>query len=77
MKRKEEIKEAVEGGKPPWAKKGPKGKKKKLTARQKAKAKARAKKGGRPYPNLVDNMNAAKKKSKKRRPMSDEDYFEV
>jgi hypothetical protein len=28
----------------------------------KAKAKAAAKKAGRPYPNLVDNMNAAKKK---------------
>lgn len=74
MKRKEEIKDAVEDSKPPWFKKRPKGKKKKLTARQKAKAKAKAKKGGRPYPNLVDNMNAAKK-SKKKRPMSDEEYF--
>lgn len=73
MKRKEEIKDAVEGSKPPWMKKRPKGKKKKLTAKQKAKAKAKAKKAGRPYPNLVDNMNAAKKSKKG---MSDEAYFD-
>ena len=44
-----------------WDKKRPKslGKSKKLTAAQKAKAKARAKKAGRKYPNLVDNMWAA------------------
>jgi hypothetical protein len=35
---------------------------KKLTPEQKSKAKAAAKAAGRPYPNLVDNMNAAKKK---------------
>jgi hypothetical protein len=35
---------------------------KKLTPAQKSKAKAAAKAAGRPYPNLVDNMNAAKKK---------------
>lgn len=77
MKRKDEIKDAVEDTKPPWMKKRPKGKKKKLTAKQKAKAKAKAKKGGRPYPNLVDNMNAARKKKSKKRVMSDEDYFEI
>ena len=45
---------------PPWEKKNPKGKKgKKLTDKQKAAAKARAKKAGRKYPNLVDNMAAA------------------
>jgi hypothetical protein len=45
----------------PWEKKNPKGKKggKKLTPEQKAKAKRRAKKAGRKYPNLVDNMAAA------------------
>jgi hypothetical protein len=45
----------------PWEKKNPKGKKggKKLTPEQKAKAKKRAKKAGRKYPNLVDNMAAA------------------
>ena len=35
---------------------------KKLTAAKKAKAKAIAKAAGRPYPNLVDNMRAARKK---------------
>lgn len=35
---------------------------KKLTTDQKAAAKRSAKEAGRPYPNLVDNMNAAKKK---------------
>jgi len=36
------------------------GKPKKLTSAKKAKAKAMAKAAGRPYPNLVDNMRAAK-----------------
>jgi hypothetical protein len=36
-----------------------------LTAAQKSKAKASAKRTGRRYPNLVDNMNAAKKKGAK------------
>lgn len=49
--------------KPIWDKKRPKGlgKPKALTASQKASAKAAAKAAGRPYPNLVDNMRAAKK----------------
>jgi hypothetical protein len=34
---------------------------KKLSPAKKAKAKAAAKAAGRPYPNLVDNMRAAKK----------------
>lgn len=47
---------------PPWKKPSPKkGKSKPLTAEQKEEAKARAKKAGRPYPNLVDNMAVAKK----------------
>jgi hypothetical protein len=37
------------------------GKPKKLSKMQKAAAKAMAKKAGRPYPNLVDNMRATKK----------------
>lgn len=47
-----------------WNKPRPKslGKPKKLTPAQKASAKAAAKKAGRPYPNLVDNMRAARKK---------------
>lgn len=48
--------------KPVWEKKDPTGKDKKLTSSQKASAKARAKAAGRPYPNLVDNMAAARKK---------------
>jgi hypothetical protein len=34
-----------------------------LTPEQKSKAKAAAKKAGRAYPNLVDNMAAARKRS--------------
>jgi hypothetical protein len=47
-----------------WDKKRPSdlGKSKKLTPSQKAKAKAAASKAGRPYPNLVDNMRAARSK---------------
>jgi hypothetical protein len=48
--------------KPVWDKPRPKslGKSAPLTPAKKAKAKAAAKKAGRPYPNLVDNMRAAK-----------------
>jgi len=48
--------------KPVWNKPRPKGlgPSKQLTSAKKAKAKAAAKKAGRPYPNLVDNMRAAK-----------------
>lgn len=45
-----------------WDKPNPKKKSKALTPAQKAKAKARAKAAGRPYPNLVDNAAARKKK---------------
>jgi hypothetical protein len=47
-----------------WDKPRPKGlgKSKPLTKAAKASAKASAKKAGRPYPNLVDNMRAARKK---------------
>ena len=40
----------------------PKKKSKKLSPKKKALAKASAKKAGRPYPNLIDNMKAAKKR---------------
>ena len=45
-----------------WDKPRPKdlGKPKKLSSAKKSKAKAMAKAAGRPYPNLVDNMRAAK-----------------
>jgi hypothetical protein len=35
-----------------------------LSAEQRSKAKRTAKAAGRPYPNLVDNMNAAKEKKR-------------
>jgi hypothetical protein len=46
-----------------WDKPNPKKKSTPLTASQKAAAKARAKKAGRPYPNLVDN-SAVRRRSK-------------
>jgi hypothetical protein len=47
---------------PPWKKAAPsKSKHKALTPAQKSAAETRAKKAGRSYPNLVDNMWASKK----------------
>jgi hypothetical protein len=50
--------------KPVWDKPRPKsaGKSKPLSPTQKASAKAMAKAAGRPYPNMVDNLRAARKK---------------
>jgi hypothetical protein len=48
--------------KPVWKTKDPTKTDKKLSSGQKASAKAMAKKAGRSYPNLVDNMRAATKK---------------
>jgi hypothetical protein len=45
-----------------WDKKNPKKISSKLTPAQKTAAKARAKAAGRPYPNLVDNAAASRKK---------------
>jgi hypothetical protein len=45
---------------PPWKKPSPNRVSQPLTAAQKAAAKARADAAGRRYPNLVDNMWAAK-----------------
>ena len=45
-----------------WDKPNPAKKHTKLSPAKKASAKAMAKKAGRPYPNLVDNMRAAKGK---------------
>ncbi|MBN5049717.1 hypothetical protein JY456_05090 [Stenotrophomonas maltophilia] len=46
---------------PPWKKPNPKGQKTQpLTEAQKAAARQRAEENGRRYPNLVDNMWAAK-----------------
>jgi len=43
-----------------WDTPNPAKKHKKLNSAKKAKAKAAAKAAGRPYPNLIDNMRAAK-----------------
>jgi hypothetical protein len=49
---------------PPWEKaSGQKGRKTKLSARNIAWARRRAKKAGRRYPNLVDNMAATRRQS--------------
>ena len=48
--------------KPVWETKNPNKKSKKLSPAKKAAAKASAKRAGRPYPNAVDNIAAAKKK---------------
>jgi len=54
--------EYAEGGEV-WDKARPKGlgEPQKLSPAKKASAKAAAKRAGRPYPNLIDNMRAAKK----------------
>ena len=48
--------------KPFWDTKNPKKTSKKLTPAQKSAAKAKAKAAGRPWPNLIDNAAAARKK---------------
>ena len=47
-----------------WDTPDPKKKSTPLSSKKKSAAKARAKSAGRPYPNLIDNMAAAKKKGK-------------
>jgi hypothetical protein len=47
-----------------WDTKNPKKKSSSLSPAEKRAAKARAKKAGRPYPNLVDNAAIARKKKK-------------
>jgi len=46
---------------PPWKRPNPKRKHTRLTAAQKARARAAAKKAGRRYPNLIDNMRVARR----------------
>ena len=46
--------------KPVWETKNPNKKSKKLSLAKKTAAKASAKKAGRPYPNLIDNMKASR-----------------
>lgn len=47
---------------PPWKKPRPPGPRTKLGAEDIARARARAKRAGRRYPNLIDNMWAARTK---------------
>ena len=58
------LDKAPRGKKPIWDKPRPKslGKPEPLSSGEKSSAKAAAKAAGRPYPNLVDNLNAAKQK---------------
>ncbi len=50
----------AEGGQV-WDSPNPAKKHKKLSSAKKASAKAAAKRAGRPYPNLIDNMRASRK----------------
>lgn len=54
----------VKSSKPVWKTANPKKRSKALSAGQKRSAKAAAKRAGRPYPNLVDNMNASRRKKR-------------
>jgi hypothetical protein len=56
----------ADGGKvkPFWDKPAPSGEPHHLSKKQKSSAKARAAAAGRPYPNLVDNAAAARRKGK-------------
>ena len=56
------VAKVAKAGKAFWDKPNPKNKSAPLTASQKSAAKARAKKAGRPYPNLVDNSAAKRGK---------------
>jgi hypothetical protein len=51
----------------PWKRPNPRRTHKKLSSKAKSAARARARRAGRHYPNLVDNMSAAKKSRKKKR----------
>lgn len=50
---------------PPWKRPRPRKARKTLSSQEKAAAKASAKRAGRRYPNLVDNMRQAARKKKK------------
>ena len=62
--RRSEVVAMVKQPKPIWSKRPPSdlGKPAKLSPDAKASAKSAAKSAGRPYPNLVDNMRAARTK---------------
>lgn len=56
--------------KAPWQRKRPPGPRKPLSTTARRKARATAKRAGRRYPNLVDNMNAAKASKRRGRKKS-------
>ena len=60
-KRSPKKRTSTADSKAPWEQENPKADAKhtKLSPQAKASAKSRAKKAGRPYPNLIDNMSAA------------------
>jgi hypothetical protein len=64
------VKSSAKSTKAPWRKSNPRKRagqsSRKLSLSQKTTAKRRARKAGRPYPNLVDNMNVAAKARRKR-----------
>lgn len=64
--RRKSTKTSARAKAPPWNKPAPKPKRRtKLTPASRRKARSTAKEAGRPYPTLVDNMNAAKAQKKK------------
>jgi hypothetical protein len=60
--RRTQVKRETAVAKAFWNKPNPNKKSKPLSAAQKAEARARARKAGRPYPNLVDNAAVSRKK---------------
>lgn len=54
----------IMASRPPWKRSNPKQRHTKLTAKSKRSARARARRAGRTYPSLVDNMNAAKRQNR-------------
>ncbi len=52
----------------PWKRDSPRKRAKRLSPKEKATAKAHARRVGRSYPNLVDNMRVAAKKKARKRP---------
>ena len=60
---KETARKSEGGRTPPWERDNPKSESKPLTSAQKSRAKAAARRAGRRYPNLVDNMRASRSRS--------------
>ena len=65
MVRREGLHMAEKKPAPPWKRPRPRKARKELSPKEKAAAKASAKRAGRRYPNLVDNMRQAASRKKK------------